>query len=85
MATQSSVALSSQNATIPQIPVVDKDTSAQSPGNSLLTAALTETRNYTQGHVPAFSSTGSATLDAFNFLHHWSYSEVKSHLGKTTR
>jgi hypothetical protein len=88
MATQSSVALSSQNVTIPQIhelfdphfldalvprsnvdtSMVDEDTSAPSLGNSLLTTALTENRDYTQGHAPAFSSTGSATLGAVGLI-----------------
>jgi hypothetical protein len=32
--------------------------------------------------VMAFNSTGSATLDAFNFLNRWTYEEVNERLEK---
>lgn len=52
------------------------------PTNSFMARLRSDDRAYNKNMVMAFNSTGSATLDAFNFLNRWTYEEVNERLEK---
>lgn len=70
---------------VPGSPVTVDDAvlvdTVQPPTNPLMTALMTDHRAYTQNRGLALSSTGSATLDAFNSLSSWSFKDVSDYLG----
>ncbi|EKM81275.1 hypothetical protein AGABI1DRAFT_36686 [Agaricus bisporus var. burnettii JB137-S8] len=52
------------------------------PTNSFIARLKSDDRAYNTKSALALNSTGSAILDAFNFLDRWSYDEVNRHLEK---
>lgn len=52
------------------------------PTNSFIARLKSDDRVYNTKSALALNSTGSAILDAFNFLDRWSYDEVNRHLEK---
>ncbi|KAF9453719.1 hypothetical protein P691DRAFT_799651 [Macrolepiota fuliginosa MF-IS2] len=48
-----------------------------------MTALMADNHTFTENLAPAFKSTGSATLDAFNGLNAWSFEEVNQTLEKS--
>lgn len=60
--------------------VNENKANVQAPTNPLMTALMTDNRTFTENMAPALSSTGSATLDAFNGLNAWSFKEVNKAL-----
>jgi hypothetical protein len=65
-----------------RVVVMDANDASHFPTNSLMTRLRSDDRAYNKHMAMAFSSTGSATLDAFHFLNCWSYEEIGEHLHK---